>query len=74
MKKPNPPQPIDCFKCRYFFITWDENQPRGCKAFGFKTKQMPSAVVLESSGQACLKFTPKPNQGQSQKSKKGWIA
>ncbi|PLA74338.1 uracil-DNA glycosylase [Hydrogenovibrio sp. SC-1] len=74
MSKTNSPQPIDCFKCRYFFITWDERQPRGCKAFGFKTKQMPSAVVLESSGQPCLKFTPKPNQGKSSSKKVGWIA
>jgi len=68
------PQHIDCFKCRYFYITWDANQPRGCKAFGFKTRQLPSAVVFESSGEPCLKFSPKKSTAQKSKSKKGWIA
>lgn len=67
-------QHIDCFKCRYFYITWDANQPRGCKAFGFKTKQLPSAVVFESSGKPCLKFSPKKTIAKKSKSKKGWIA
>ena len=67
---------IDCFKCRHFYITWDANQSRGCKAFGFKTKQMPSNVVFETSGAECLKFVAKPEQNDSQKRSKktGWIA
>jgi hypothetical protein len=52
-------QKIDCMKCRYFYITWDKNFPRGCKFFNFKTKQMPSIDVIRSSGEACLKFEPK---------------
>ncbi|MBN2865450.1 MAG: uracil-DNA glycosylase [Thiotrichales bacterium] len=73
MKKTNS---IDCFKCRHFYITWDANQSRGCKAFGFKTKQMPSIVVFETSGAECLKYSPKPEQDQSKNpsKKKGWIA
>jgi hypothetical protein len=67
------PELIDCFQCQHFYITWDETNPRGCKAFGFKTTQMPSAVVLESSGRSCLKFLPK-RRYQSNKPKKGWIA
>lgn len=50
---------IDCMKCKYFYITWDSNSPRGCKYFNFKSKQLPSTVVLQSSGEACLKFAPK---------------
>lgn len=50
----------DCFKCQHFFVTWDANSPRGCKAFGFKTRKLPSLEVLKASGQACLKFVPKP--------------
>lgn len=66
---------IDCFQCQHFFITWDANQPRGCKAFGFKTKQLPSVVVLESSGEPCLKFFPKPDKnGEKKKKTRGWIA
>ena len=72
MKKP---PPVDCFKCRYFFVTWDSNNPRGCKAFGFKTTQLPSEVVFENSGEPCLKFSPKstPNKSNSN-SGNGWIA
>ncbi|KUJ71954.1 uracil-DNA glycosylase [Thiomicrospira sp. WB1] len=70
---PRTPEPIDCFQCQHFYITWDEANPRGCKAFGFKTTQMPSAVVLESSGRPCLKFLPK-KRTQKKKPKRGWIA
>lgn len=50
---------IDCMKCQYFYITWDQKFPRGCKLLNFKSKQMPSIEVLQSSGSACLKFGPK---------------
>jgi len=68
-------KPIDCFQCRHFYITWEVNQPRGCKAFGFKTTQLPSVVVQEASGAPCLKFSPKPQQTdkQSKPKKRGWV-
>lgn len=47
-------QRIDCMKCSYFYVTWDV--PKGCSAFGFKTKIMPSAAVLSSSGRPCMSF------------------
>lgn len=50
---------VDCFKCQYFRVTWDQNNPRGCSAYGFKTKQIPSTVVRQSSGMDCLKFVAK---------------
>jgi len=50
---------INCFNCSYFYITWDEKFPRGCKGMGFKSKKMPSAVVFASSGSHCLKFRKK---------------
>ncbi|MEK4228286.1 uracil-DNA glycosylase [Solibacillus sp. FSL H8-0538] len=53
---------VDCFKCKYFRVTWDQNNPRGCSAYGFKTKQLPSILVKQSSGMDCLKFSPKPQQ------------
>ncbi|RJQ44748.1 MAG: uracil-DNA glycosylase [Nitrospiraceae bacterium] len=51
--------PINCFTCEHFYITWDEKFPRGCKAMGFKSREMPSAVVYASSGVQCLKFRKK---------------
>lgn len=50
---------VDCFKCRYFKVTWDSQNPRACMAYGFKTRQVPSIVVKQSSGMECLKFVPK---------------
>ncbi len=53
---------IDCMKCKYFFITWEPGAPKGCKAFGFKTKMLPSSMVLHSSGKPCMHFEPKQKQ------------
>ncbi|MGA1868859.1 MAG: uracil-DNA glycosylase [bacterium] len=50
---------VNCYKCHYFYITWDKNFPYGCKAMGFKTKKTPSAMVRESSGFVCQSFKKK---------------
>ena len=71
MKKTNP---IDCFKCKHFYITWEPNNPRGCHAFAFKTRRMPSDVVLETSGEPCLKFLAKEQGVTKEKKKRGWTA
>ena len=51
---------VNCFKCKYFYITWDENNPKGCSYFGFKSRQLPSIVVRNSSGKPCEAFACKP--------------
>lgn len=48
-----------CHDCENFFVTWDNKAPMGCKSFGFKGKQLPSLVVLQSSGQHCTYFRDK---------------
>jgi hypothetical protein len=50
---------INCIKCMYYYVTWDPVMPKGCKAFGFKTHEIPSVLVKKSSGHACLKFESK---------------
>lgn len=50
---------INCKKCKYYYITWDPKFPYGCKAFGMKTKQLPSTEVYASSGTECVKFQKK---------------
>lgn len=50
---------VNCFECRYFYITWDDKFPRGCRAMKFKSREMPSKVVYASSGVECLKFKKK---------------
>ena len=49
----------DCFKCKYFFVTWIPHAPRGCRAFGFKTKNIPSIEVYNTSGEICHYFVDK---------------
>ncbi len=56
---------MNCFKCKYFFISWDRDQPNGCKAYGFKSPQSPSLVVKKSSGSDCKLFAAKPDKRKS---------
>jgi hypothetical protein len=46
-------QRVVCQRCKHYFVTWEKNKPHGCKAYGFKSRLMPSAVVFQSSGIAC---------------------
>jgi hypothetical protein len=50
---------INCVKCIHFYITWDKNYPKGCKAMGFKCSEMPSTMVYKASGVECLRFEKK---------------
>lgn len=52
-------QKINCLKCKYYFITWDPSRPYGCKLFGFKSIQIPSVAVHQSSGAPCQGFEHK---------------
>ncbi|OMF13549.1 uracil-DNA glycosylase [Paenibacillus sp. FSL H7-0331] len=52
-------KPINCIKCVHYYVTWDPAFPKGCRAFGFKTSEMPSTLVKRSSGHPCLKFESK---------------
>ncbi|PHM16899.1 MAG: uracil-DNA glycosylase [Sulfuricurvum sp. PD_MW2] len=49
-------QKIICQKCIHYFVTWEAHQPHGCKAYGFKSKMIPSMVVQSSSGKPCTLF------------------
>jgi len=44
---------IICQQCKYYYITWEKTKPHGCKAYGFKSLQIPAAVVKNSSGMIC---------------------
>jgi len=50
---------INCRKCKYYYVTWEAGKPHGCKAYGFKSAQIPSMVVKRSSGAECSLFTLK---------------
>ena len=51
---------INCRRCQYYFVTWEAKKPHGCKAYGFKSPQIPSLVVFKSSGEDCNMFKEKP--------------
>jgi hypothetical protein len=53
---------IICQKCKYYFVTWEQHRPHGCKAFNFKSRQLPSAAVMQSSGISCTLYQPKFNK------------
>jgi len=50
---------VDCYKCKFYYVTWDRNFPKGCKAFQFKGRTLPSLEVKKASGQECLRYIPK---------------
>lgn len=60
---------IDCLKCEHFFVTWNKSFPRGCNAYGFKTKRIPSMDVLSSSGTECKLFKLKSKEQKRAASK-----
>lgn len=59
---------VDCFKCKFFRVTWEPNFPYACQAFHFKGKNLPSLDVFRSSGRRCLNFVDKQEQNQTEKS------
>ena len=53
-------QKIICQKCKYYFVTWEKHKPYGCKAYNFKSQQVPAVVVKQSSGIDCSFYELKP--------------
>jgi hypothetical protein len=54
---PDPPSAgPDCRRCRHFFITHEPKRPQGCRAYGFKSRELPAQAVRRLSGRPCLLF------------------
>ncbi|QFY42798.1 hypothetical protein F6R98_09340 [Candidatus Methylospira mobilis] len=49
----------DCNNCTHYYITYDANFRYGCRAFGFKSRQLPAVEVIEASGEQCHCFQKK---------------
>lgn len=49
-----------CTRCAHYFVTFDARFPHGCRAMGFKSRQLPYKEILAVAGEACAAFTPKP--------------
>lgn len=50
-----------CLDCANYYLTWENNFPYGCKAFGFKSSNIPCKEVKKSSGDECLYYVKKKN-------------
>ena len=50
---------MNCSKCKFFFITWDSSAKYGCKAYKFKSKELPYLSVKKISNQDCQLFKEK---------------
>jgi len=50
---------MNCSKCKFFYITWDSFAKYGCKAYKFKSKEMPHFSVKKISNQDCQLFKDK---------------
>jgi hypothetical protein len=50
---------VNCMACQYYYVTWDPRFPKGCRAFQFKSTNLPSVDVFRSSGERCMKFISK---------------
>ena len=63
------PERISCHKCKFFYVTWDNSFPYGCKAMGFKGKITPSMMVFQASGKTCMAYEEKAEKGSEEKNK-----
>ncbi len=59
MKEAQKMKKINCKRCVYYYVTWESVHPHGCKAFGFKSKIIPSQEVKNSSGKECAMYEVK---------------
>jgi general stress protein 26 len=50
---------INCLACKFYYVTWDRNHPHGCRAMGFKGKEIPSMTVLKTTGKKCRLYEKK---------------
>jgi hypothetical protein len=57
---PEAPRMQRCGPCVHYYITHDQNFRYGCRAMDFKSQRQPVLDVIESSGQNCLYFHPRP--------------
>ena len=49
----------NCWKCRFFKISWDPKFPYECQAMDFKSQGLPCAQVLGIDGRECQSFSRK---------------
>ena len=48
---------VNCFDCKFHFITHEPRRPYGCRRFGFKGPFLPSRAVFQETGMKCAYYT-----------------
>jgi hypothetical protein len=54
---------VRCHGCVHFQVTYQADWPYACRAYGLRTRRLPSAEVLQASGQACQLREARPRAG-----------
>jgi hypothetical protein len=52
----------NCWKCRFFKISWDPKFPYECEAMNFKSQALPCTQVLSIDARHCQWFHPKADE------------
>ena len=53
----------NCLKCKHYFITFNQQTPKGCRIYGIQSAQLPSIVVKSANnGSDCVGFQAKPDK------------
>lgn len=58
----------NCWKCRFFKISWDPKFPYECQAMDFKSQGLPCAQVLGIDGRECQSFSLKTDKKSRKRS------
>ena len=56
---------LNCRGCRHFFVTYEPQNPWGCRKFGFKGKNLPAQIVYRATGMQCAYFSWKASTKKS---------
>ena len=66
-EKTSPDRAPDCFRCRFFKVSWDPAFPRSCLLFGIKCRNLPSMEVFLSNGKHSFAFEAKIQENEAEK-------
>lgn len=53
-------EPPNCWRCRFFRITYLPATPYACGFMGFQSRVLPHIEVLRADGRPCQGFMAKP--------------
>lgn len=55
----------NCWKCRFFKISWDPRFPYECEAMNFKSQTLPCIQVMSIDGRHCQWFRLKSDSAKA---------